>query len=390
LIRTLQVVGNSAFGGGTYLIDEWSRYLIARGCYVDILSTDKKTIEYLKKVAGIGIIDSILIPRDISPIKDAQACFRLLKLLAEKRYDVVHTYTATPGFIGRTTARLMGVPVIVHHQAAWAVDEYSSFLKRLAFTPLEYFVTLISTKSICVSRATRSMAKRLHIAPDFKLATICNGIDHAKYIEARLRSRRGFFRAKLNIPEDHVLIGSTGRLAPQKDYPTLIKAFAKLPMFVPAKKLSLAIAGEGPDHQKLCTLATSLGVKDSVHLPGFIDDIPGFLSALDIFVSTSLREGLSISLLEAMAAELPIVASSIRPNAELIASGQEGLLVSPGSATETASAVAELIDNPQVSIGYANKARLRVVDEFSLDRMLDKTWKLYLDLLAAKGRCVEA
>jgi len=389
LLRILQIVGNSAFGGATYLIEEWSRYLIARGCSVDILSTDKKTIKYLNKVGDIGIIDNILIPRDISPIKDAQAYFRLLKLLEKKSYDVVHTYTATPGFIGRTMARLMGVPVIVHHQAGWAVNEYSSFLKRLVFTPLEYFVTLMSTKSICVSRATRSMAKRLHIAPDFKLATICNGIDHAKYLEARLRSRRGFFRAKLNIPEDHVLIGSTGRLAPQKDYPTLIRAFAELPMLVPTKKFSLAIAGEGPDHRKLCALATSLGVKDSVHLPGFIDDIPGFLSALDIFASTSLWEGLSISLLEAMAAELPIVASSIPPNAELITSRQEGLLVTPGSAVETAFAVAELIDNPQASTGYANKARSRVVDEFSLDRMLDMTWRLYLDLLAAKGRCDE-
>jgi glycosyltransferase involved in cell wall biosynthesis len=147
---------------------------------------------------------------------------------------------------------------------------------------------------------------------------------------------------------------------------------------------TLLLAGDGPDQGKLEELVNSLGLGEQVRFLGFRTDIPSFLAGLDIFVSPTLREGLSISLLEAMAAAKPIVATSILPNAELIEDEVTGLRVPLRDPEQIARAIARFVREPELARSCGMAARRRVLGSYTIDRMFQETWDLYVDLLSAK------
>ena len=382
-MKALQLVGDSKYGGGGYLLIQWCRYLLNKGWQVDVLATDPIVIAELKKLP-VSIVDHIRILRDIEPVSDFIAFIQLYKLLSNSTYDVVHTYTATPGFLGRIVARLTKVPVILHHQAGWTVTEFSTVWERILYTPLEYIATIASTKSICVSHAIATQAQQLRIAPTRKLVTICNGIEPQKIITAAEQRYGDKFRRSLDIPKEYLLIGSTGRLAPQKDVESLVYAMAVLREILPGRSFILLLAGDGSERNHLEELSRSLGLGNSVRFLGFLKEIPDLLSSLDIFVSPSLREGLSISLMEAMASARPIITTNIMPNIELIEHEVTGLLVAPKSPIEIAEAIARFVKDPELARRCAFAAQQRVLERYTLDRMLQETWNLYANLLIAK------
>jgi len=388
MIKTIQIVGNARYGGATNLMLKWCEYLLERGHTVDVLSTDKTMVSELRKLPDIQVFDSIFIPREIRPIADLRAFLQIYFLLLRNRYDVVHTYTETPGFLGRIAARLAGVPVIVNHQGGWPINEYSSLFERFLYTPLEYLAILASTKNICVSHAEVHMAHKLHIAPHRKLATIVNGINPDPFITASRNGAGKNIRTRLGIDDKHCLIGSTGRLVPVKDIGTLIRSLKLLKFLVPEIPVTLLLAGAGTDQDKLENLVSSLGLTKEVRFLGFVKDISEFLAGIDIFVTTSLSEGLSISLLEAMAAARPIVASSILPNTELIEHAVTGLIVPVKSPDKTARAIARFIQKPDLAQKCAKQARERILKDYTIDRMFQETWNLYNDLLN-EGKAVK-
>ena len=385
MTKCLQVTGNSHYGGAGYLVLGWCRYLLACEWQVDILATDPLWVSELKKVPGLRIIQDILIPREITPLQDMRAFVQLIALMVREHYDVVHTYTATPGVLGRLAARFVGVPVILHHQAAWTVSEFSTLQERLLYTPLEYLATLASTRGICVSRAMEQQGRQLRIAPPNKLVVICNGIEPQPFITATQDGSREHLRRELGLSDHDVLIGNTGRLSPQKDNGTLIQAVAHLGSLIPDVPFTLLLAGDGPDRQNLQALVQSLGCGERVRLLGFRRDIPTILAGLDIFVSPSYREGLSISLLEAMAAAKPIVTTSILPNAELIEHQVTGLLVPPQAPDQIARAVARFVNEPRLAQDCGMAARRRVLEHYTIDRMFQETLDLYLNLRSKKA-----
>jgi len=380
-VKVLQIVGDSKYGGATYLILEWCKFLVRKGCQVDVLSTDSRTITELQRIDGVAVVSNIFIPREIKPIEDAIAFYKLLYFLLQQKYDVVHTYTSTPGFLGRIAARVLGVPVILHHQAGWTATEFSSFKERILFTPLEYLATLASTKGICVSQAVALQAQRFHIAPSHKLVILCNGIDPQPFVTATCDNAGKELRQNWNVHDDHVLLGNAGRLSPQKDNETLIRALVPLKSFIPDISFTLILAGEGPERHKLEKLVYHLGLGEQVRFLGFCKEIPSFLDAVDIFVSPSLREGLSISLLEAMAAANPIIATNILPNSELIEHEVTGLLVHPKEPEQVARAIARFVNDPVLAQRCGATARQRVLEKYTIDRMFQETWNLYLQLL---------
>lgn len=382
-MKSLQIAGNSSYGGGDYLLLRWCRYLLSRNVQVDVLVTDPYVVEVFQQIPEINVIDTIMIQRDIDLGKQIRAFRQLLALLQQEQYDVVHTYTATPGFIGRITARLANVPVVLHHQAGWAVNEFSTLTERIIYTPLEYIATLASTRTICVSHADAINARTFRVAPLFRLVTICNGIDPEPFIAAT-QSNRQPLRQELGIADDCLIIGNTGRLAQQKDNETLIRSLVPLKRMLNGRSFVLLLAGTGPDRQPLEELAHMLGLTSHVQFLGFRNDIPDFLASLDIFASPSLWEGLSISIMEAMAASRPIVTTTILPNAELIEPEVTGLLVPPRQPEEVAQAIARFAHDPALAQRCATAACERVTSAYTIDRMFDETWELYVDLLARK------
>jgi glycosyltransferase involved in cell wall biosynthesis len=381
-IKTLQIAGDSKFGGGTYLILKWCRFLQEKGCEVDVLSTDPITVNELKKFSGINIIQNIYIPREIHLIDDLIAFLKLSRLLYKNRYDVVHTYSATPGLIGRISAKLERIPVILHHQAGWTVNEFSSLGERLLFTPLENIAVRMSTKSICVGEAVAKQAIKYKLAPAKKLIIIRNGIDPEPFLRANGSISRERLLRDWDLPENAVLIGSTARLSVQKDLATSIHALSNLNEMLPDNQFFLLIAGDGSERQTLDQLVITQGLKNRVIFCGFIKNIPEFLAGIDILISSTIREGLSISLLEAMASTKPIVATSILPNVELIEHEVTGLLVPPRDPKVLAESILRFVTEPDLAQSCAENARQLVLEKYTIERMFRETWNLYNQLLA--------
>jgi len=383
-MKILQIVGNSAFGGATYLILKWCCFLVENNCKVDVISTDKMTVDELRKIPGVRVIEDIFIPRDISPKVDLIALIKLVRVIRKERYHVVHTYTATPGFLGRFAARLENVPAIFHHQAGWTITDYSTLVERAIYTPLEFLAAVLSTKSICVSYAVEQEARKLHIAPQNKFITIRNGIDPTPFISVSKDSSRLRLRKEMQIPDSCIVIGNAGRISVQKDIETLIKALVVLKEKNRNQPFILLLAGDGADRDKLEQLVDTVNLSDRVRFLGFYKDIPSFLAGIDIFITPSLREGLSISLLEAMSSACPIITTNIPPNAELIEHGVHGLLVQPKAPHQIAEAIQRFIDFPEFAASCGLAARQKVIENYTIDRMFRETWDLYCSSLMKK------
>ncbi len=386
MFKTLQVSGDHPYGGGGYLFEKWCDYLLSKGCRVDVVRTDAYSVERLKEMRGLNVIDEIWIPREIVPLQHARAFVQLLRLMHRGRYDVVHTYNATPGVLGRVAARLSGVPVILHHQAGWTIKEDSSPLERVLFTALEYLGALAGTGSICVSRAIAQQASELHTAPLARLVVIPNGIDPRPLASSDRSAARRALLARLGIPGDPFLIGNASRLVAEKGNDLLVRALVELQPLLGDTPYVLLLAGDGRARSTLAALASSLGVESRVRLLGFERDIPAFLAALDVFVTPSLREGLSIALLEAMAAGKPIVASAIPQNQEVIQHGVTGLLVPTRDAGAIAQAIARFTKSPELARACGEQARQRLLRDHTLERCLDATFELCQEQLQRRRR----
>jgi glycosyltransferase involved in cell wall biosynthesis len=261
------------------------------------------------------------------------------------------------------------------------VTEFSPFKERILYTPLEYLASLVSSKAICVSHAVKEQARQLHIAPLRKLTVICNGIEPEPFMTATHDNSRETLRRKWGFSDDHVLIGSTGRLSLQKDNGSLVEAMVHLLTLLPDVPFSLLLAGEGPEREKLEKMVESFKLGGQVQLLGFVKDIPAFLATLDVFVSPSLWEGMSISILEAMVAAKPIVATSILPNSELIEHERTGLLVEPRAPEKIAQAIARFILDHQLAKECGGTARRHALEHYTIERMFQDTWDLHQALL---------
>jgi glycosyltransferase involved in cell wall biosynthesis len=385
-MKTLQIVGNSTFGGATRLILDWCQYLVDHGDQVEVLSTDPRTIAALEQIPGVIFRKDIFIPREIRPVQDLRALGQLVSLLYTEKYQVVHTYSATPSFLGRLAAFLAGVPVILHHQAGWTVDEARSPLTRMVYSILEGIAASLSTRSICVSHAIMSQARTIPFLPKRKFITICNGINADPFLSVPIPDCREHLFQEYGLPPQSILVGNIGRLAPQKDNATLIRALAILKHSSPHRCFKLLLAGDGPDREALQYLARSLGLADDILFLGFQADIPYLLSCLDLFISPTLREGLSISILEAMAAARPIVVTSIPQNVELIEHEITGLLVPISSPEVLSRAILRLVTDPELASRLGKAARQRVLSDYTMERMFTETYQLYLDMVAQKAR----
>ena len=383
-MKTIQIVGDSKFGGATYLLLEWCRYLIDKGVEVHALSADGPTVEQMGRIEGLRLISDVLIPREVSPGANMKAAFALRRLLRQEKYDVLHTYSSTPGFLGRVVARWCRVPVVTHHQAGFPVSEFSSPLSRLVFRRLEAMAINASTKSICVSHSVRQQAETLGIGRSDRLVTICNGIDIEPWEVSVSEDERAAFRSEIGATDDEVLIVATGRLAEQKGLTYLVQAVPQLTGLLGPKRFRVLFVGEGDCREPLEREIAELGVEDRVTLLGFRTDMPHIVACCDVFCSPSLWEGLSISIMEAMVLNKPIVTTTILPNAELIEHEVTGLLVPPKAVKELAEALAKVIGSPEAAQGMASAANDRVKERYTIQRMFDETWDLYNELLSAK------
>jgi glycosyltransferase involved in cell wall biosynthesis len=291
----------------------------------------------------------------------------------QEKFDIVNTHTSKGGVIGRIGARLAGVPLVVHtvHGYAFSTDHIPQW-QVFIYTMIERLATLFCDLVISVNAEDRQRAIENKVAPPDKIVTVLNGIDTTPFEKAQAPTT---LRDELDPTGEAILLGSTGRLSTQKGFSYLINA---MPLVLEAyPDARLVIAGKGPLYEELDALIGELALNEQCKLLGFRDDIPELLTCLDIFVLPSLWEGLSISLLEAMAAGKPIVATDIRGTREVLEDGVDGVVVPPGDPAALKGGIADLIEDRERALVLGECAREKVRTAFSEEAMVRNTLELY-------------
>lgn len=304
----------------------------------------------------------------------------LRQLVRERNIDIVHAHDYKTDLLALLLSQ--GEDVIplatVHHWVGTGRRErvYYWCDKRV----LRWFPRLIA-----VSQSTRALLTQAGVDPA-RICVILNGIDAEKFRRepARVALARRFFQV---APGD-VVLGAVCRLDPEKRLDMLLHAFVRLRRMHP--ELRLLIAGQGSQQGALAALAEQLGQKEACRFLGHCADVIGLHHALDIFVQSSSAEGTSNALLEAMALETPVVATTAGGTAELMADGSEGLLVPTENAAALTAAIRRVLDDPHAARRRASAARQRVEMEFSFHARMAKVEAIYEELVENHKRLSRA
>lgn len=304
---------------------------------------------------------------------DFRLPLRLRRILKKEGTKILHTHNFFAWLYGAVAAR--GIKGLRHIHT-----EHSNVDKKRRATA-ERVLSHITDMIVCVSEAVRqSMIENQSILPH-RVAVIHNGVDVERFYPDH--EKRIATRAKVGIKRNAPVVGIVARLAPIKNHGSLVKAFFRLSEDIPAA--ALIIVGDGELKDKLMRQANDMNLSKRVLFLGERHDIPELLNAMDVFVLPSLSEGHNITLLEAMATGLPVVATSVGGNAEVVLDGITGFLVPPNKHEMLSEKIEILLRDENLRSQMGKRSRVRIVEYFNMQKMINTYQGLYLRLVQSKS-----
>ncbi len=322
--------------------------------------------------AGITVHRVPHLVHAIQPRRDLQALLEIIHLIRLEQPALIHAHTSKAGMLARVAGLLTGVPAIytVH---GWSFTAIRSPLVRAASLWIERALGRMNQTVIDVSLFNFRMAEQEAVAPRSNHVVIWNGLADTPH------------RASFEDKEGPFQIIMVARLAPQKDHCLLLEALATLP-----RSWECSFVGDGPDQAKVEAKARDLRLQESVRFLGDRDDVPELLAQSHLFVLCTNYEGLPISILEAMRAGLPVIASAVGGCDELVADGITGLLARPGDVAHLRGCLARLLVSRSLceSLGRAGRARFEA--NFRVETMIRETVAAYSRVAPERFRAVSA
>jgi glycosyltransferase involved in cell wall biosynthesis len=311
--------------------------------------------------------------RGISPVRDLKTLLELYHLIRRGHYDIVHCHSSKAGLLGRVAARLAGVKTIYFTAHGWGFYNRQEYgWAQWVMRACERIGARCSDKIICVSQSAREDAMRWGIAGPNKLVVVPNGIDLAS------RAERRQVRRRLGISDDAVVLGMVARLAYPKDPLMFLHAAKKI--CASFKHVTFVLAGGGPLADRCVQYVKENRLGDRVLLLGETPpaDVRDFLLGFDAFVLASKFEGLPLTIIEAMFAGLPVIASNVGGVGELVRDGRNGLLFDSDDEDELTAKIQHLIRNPEERLRMGREGRAIAHGEFTAERMTRQYEDLYL------------
>ena len=302
-----------------------------------------------------------------------------LRLMKRHRVDIVHTHGKGPGLYGRLAARALGVPA-VHTFHGIHYSGYAPPGRRL-YLALERRLSRMSETIINVSASQEAEGVALGLFEREQSVVVMNGVD-VDAIDSAIR-QCGIGRETLGLTADDFVLGCVSRWDPVKRFEILLEAVERLATKVP--RLAVLMVGGGGEERRIRRLAAQKGIQDHIVFTGFLGNPMRVYGLLDVYVATSLKEGLPLAPLEAMAAGLPIVATDVPGHRDVVAKGETGLLVPAEDSAALADAIVELAADPARRRKMGEAGRQRVLDHFAIASMVDETARVYRRALHANG-----
>lgn len=300
--------------------------------------------------------------------------FQLINIVRKKKADIIHSHLMNADIWGGIAAKSLGVKHISTIHGTYFGGSFIACLKQRIRTALPSMIVAVcnATKDIC--------NKQLHV-PTRKMRVIYNGIAARSILP---KENIAPLRRRLGIREGDIVIGTYGRLEEEKGHRYLIEAIAQAARTFP--RIILLVIGVGSSEPRLVKMARELNIEDHVKFLGERSDMFQLVTMIDIAVFPSLHEGFSVAILEAMAAGIPVIATSVGGTPELIKNGKDGILVAPENAGEIAGAIVRFCADKKYAASIASLARKKVERDFTEYRMLEMTEKLYAEVVSKKEK----
>jgi len=323
--------------------------------------------------------------RGVNPKNDWLALWELRRMLKKEQAKtngpiIVHTHSSKAGILGRTAAFCAGIPVIIHSYHGFGFNDFQPWPVREAYVLAEKITGWITDRFIFVSRANQTKAANLRLGRPEQYNLVRSGIELAEFQPKPIDRRAK--RREMGVAEDGKVVVMVACLKPQKNPADFVRAASLVLKEIP--DAWFVVAGDGELRPKMEQAISETGVKDRVKLLGWRTDIPEILWACDLMVLTSLWEGLPRVFPQAMAAGLPIVATSVDGAPEAVIQGENGYLVPPRDFQGIARRVVELLKDDAKRAQMAGRAA-ELVPEWDIYKMVRDQEQLYQRLLKEKG-----
>lgn len=347
-------------------------------------SLDKNTNDVVVALGGEGILKQKLIEAGIEVISIPNLSNKLLtmsdigsfkflyNLFNERHFDVVHLNSSKIGALGGFAARVNGAPKIIFTAHGWAFNEDRGFISKAIIKFIHWITIILSDKTIAVSENIKERVLGWPFVQN-KIEVIHNGVKEIDFYDKSL-ARQKISEKNPKVNSEKFLIGTIAELHPIKGLDILINSAKEVSK---NENVQFVIIGEGAIRNELEKKILENNLENTVILLGFLDNAAKYLKAFDLFVLPSRSEALALVILEAGLAEIPIIASKVGGLPEIISDSQFGKLFTRENSEELTSAIHSSIENYENAKQTAINLNQRVKNNFSHQKMLEKTISLY-------------
>jgi glycosyltransferase involved in cell wall biosynthesis len=352
---------------------------VDRGREGELLSQARET-SHLIVVPEMG--------RSINPFSDLAAFWKLYRLIKAGRYHIVHTHSSKAGVLGRLAAKMAGTPLIVHTLHSLVFHEYQPWVINRTWRLIKKALAPMTDYFISVSDVISEKAIAANIAPAKKFRTVYSGMELDWFLNAKFDSQQ--VRREFGIPADAPVVGKIARLFPLKGHDQLMDAAPEIVKRVPNVRFFLI--GDGVLLEHLQQRARDYGILGNFVFAGLIDRtrIPEMISAMDVVVHTSLREGLARVLPQSLAMGKPCVSFDIDGAREVVIDDKTGFLVKAFDSETLADRIALLLKDEEMRSRFGENGRRHVDPNFRAEKMVADISEVYQMLLAKHARRIEA
>ncbi|NQU82946.1 MAG: glycosyltransferase family 4 protein [Parcubacteria group bacterium] len=371
-IKILQIITLSEWGGAQGVVYDLTTNLPKDKFLVEVaVSPDGLLVERLRE-KGIKVYEIPSLQREIGLMKDIKTMFVLFRLIRKGKYDIVHCHSTKAGLLGRLAAKLARTKDIYFTAHSWGFYNKEEYGKKVVlFKWFQKIGSMFSSKIVCVSEKVKQDGLKNKIAKANKFLVIKNGIDF------QLKDTKQGIREQMGIPQDKIIIVMTARLAHPKNPLMFLEASKIVKNTFPEIKFMLIGDGIFMDECKEFVQNNNLGHTSALLGEKTPEQTRKLMKACDVFVLCSKFEGMPITIIEAMFAGLPIVASDVGGVGELVKNNQNGFLLKTQNPEELAERIIYLAKNKNKSKQLGNNSRIRAQKGFSVQRMVEQYTKLY-------------
>lgn len=397
--RILRIHNRLIVGGPTLNVLNLTRYLapdFETLLIVGEKEDHEKDASFLADQMGIKTISIPDMGRSLHPYRDYKAYRQVKKIIEEFRPDIIHTHAAKPGAIGRLSAGPSGKTVVVHTYHGHVFHSYFGGLKTKFIINTERFLAKKTDILIAISeQQKKELVEKFKIAVPEKFRIIPLGFDLNKFQENQDQKRKKF-REEFNLGDDEIAIGIIGRLVPVKNHNLFLQGIDYVKKNS-QKKIKAFIIGDGESRRDIEEAATKLGItftsmdknsdlEASLIFTSWRSDIDTINAGLDIIALTSLNEGTPVSLVEAQAANKPIVSTRAGGISDVVLENETALLSDVNDSKSFQENLLSLVENDEIRFNLGKKGANHVQRKFSVERLVEEMADLYSELLTKKNQ----